>query len=53
MVMENAALNAIRAYRDPDESAVGTAVRVRHLPATPVRRLVAGSVQLSISRLLR
>jgi predicted thioesterase len=26
MVMENAALNAIRAYLDPGESAVGTAV---------------------------
>jgi fluoroacetyl-CoA thioesterase len=31
MVMENAALNAIRAYLDPGESAVGTAVNVRHL----------------------
>jgi fluoroacetyl-CoA thioesterase len=36
MVMENAALNAIRAYLDPGESAVGTAVNVRHLAATPV-----------------
>jgi fluoroacetyl-CoA thioesterase len=34
MVMENAALNAIRAYLDPSESAVGTAVNVRHLAAT-------------------
>jgi len=42
MVMENAALNAIRAYLDPGESAVGTAVNVRHLAATPVGRLVAG-----------
>ena len=36
MVMENAALNAIRAYLDPGESAVGTAVNVRHFAATPV-----------------
>ena len=40
IVMENAALNAIRAYLDPGESAVGTAVNVRHLAATPVGRLV-------------
>ena len=42
MVMENAALNAIRAYLYPGESAVGTAVNVRHLVATPVGRLVSG-----------
>jgi len=36
MVMENAALNAIRAYLDPGESTVGTAVNVRHFAATPV-----------------
>ena len=35
-VMENAALNAIRGYLDPGESAVGTAVDIRHLAATPV-----------------
>ncbi len=33
--MENAALNAVRAYLDPGESAVGTQVNVRHLAATP------------------
>ena len=33
--MENAALNAVRAYLDPGESAVGTLVNVRHLAATP------------------
>ena len=36
MVMENAALNAIKAYLDSGESAVGTEVDVRHLAATPV-----------------
>ena len=35
MMMENAALNAIRPYLDPEESAVGTAIDVRHLAATP------------------
>ena len=34
--MENAALNAVRSYLDPGESAVGTEVNVRHLAATPV-----------------
>jgi fluoroacetyl-CoA thioesterase len=36
LFMENAALNAVRAYLDPGESAVGTLVNVRHLAATPV-----------------
>jgi fluoroacetyl-CoA thioesterase len=40
--MENAALNAVRDYLAPGESAVGTAVNVRHLAATPVgHRIVA------------
>ena len=46
MVMENAALNAIKAYLDPGESAVGTAVNVRHLAATPVGRLVSGEAEV-------
>ncbi len=36
LIMENAALNAIRSYLDLGESAVGTAIAVRHLAATPV-----------------
>ena len=36
MIMENAALAAIRPYLERDESAVGTAINVRHLAATPV-----------------
>ena len=47
MVMENAALNAIRAYLDAGESAVGTAVNVRHLAATPVGRLVSGEAEVT------
>ena len=34
--MENAALNAVRAYLEPGESAVGTSVNIEHLAATPV-----------------
>ncbi len=47
MVMENAALNAIKGYLDPGESAVGTAINVRHLAATPVGRLVTGEAEVS------
>src|ERR1700738_1059409 len=47
MVMENAALNAIRAYLDPGESTVGTAVNVRHLVATPVGRLGTGEAEVT------
>src|SRR6516225_3332822 len=47
MVMENAELNAIRAYLDPGESAVGTAINVRHLAATPVGRLVSGEAEVT------
>ena len=40
--MENAALNAVRDYLDKGESAVGTAVDIRHLAATPVgHRVIA------------
>ena len=40
--MENAALNAVRDYLDPGESAVGTAVNIKHLAATPAgHRIVA------------
>jgi fluoroacetyl-CoA thioesterase len=43
--MENAALNAVRDYLDPGESAVGTAVTIRHLAATPVgHRVTAEAV---------
>lgn len=36
LVMENAALNAIKPYLDAGESCVGTSVDVKHLSATPV-----------------
>src|ERR1017187_5505437 len=42
MVMENAAINAIKPYLDAGESALGTRVDVRHLAATPAGRRVTG-----------
>jgi fluoroacetyl-CoA thioesterase len=47
MVMENAALNAIKDYLDPGESAVGTEVNVRHLAATPAGRVVTGEAEVT------
>ncbi|HEU0157279.1 MAG TPA: thioesterase family protein [Stellaceae bacterium] len=47
MVMENAALNAIREFLEPGESAVGTAVDIRHLAATPAGRLVTGEAEVT------
>src|SRR3954470_1285617 len=47
MAMENAALNAIRAYLDPGESAVGTAVKIQHLAATPVGHLVTAAAEVT------
>jgi fluoroacetyl-CoA thioesterase len=47
MVMENAALNAVRSYLDPGESAVGTAIDIRHLAATPVGRRVTGEARVT------
>jgi predicted thioesterase len=35
LVMENAALNAIKPFLDAGESAVGTAIDVKHFAATP------------------
>jgi fluoroacetyl-CoA thioesterase len=46
LIMENAALNAIRQYLEPGESAVGTRVDIRHLVATPVGREVAGHAEV-------
>ena len=47
MVMENAALNAMKPYLEPGESALGTHVDVRHLAATPVGRLVTGEAEIT------
>jgi fluoroacetyl-CoA thioesterase len=47
LTMENAALNAIRSFLDPDESAVGTAVNIRHLAATPVGHQVRAEAEVT------
>lgn len=45
LFMENAALNAIRQYLGPGESALGTVVDIRHLAATPAgQRVTAEAV---------
>ena len=46
MMMENAALNAIKPYLDASESALGTRVDVRHLAATPVGRRVTANAEV-------
>lgn len=46
MMMENAALNAIKPYFEPGESAVGTSVDVEHLAATPVGHHVAAFAEV-------
>ena len=47
MVMENAALNAIKAYLEPGESAVGTAVNIRHLAPTLAGHQVIGEAEVT------
>jgi fluoroacetyl-CoA thioesterase len=47
MVMENAALNAIKPYLDAGESALGTRVDVRHLAPTPAGRQVVGEAKVT------
>jgi fluoroacetyl-CoA thioesterase len=45
--MENAALNAVREYLDPGESAVGTGVNIRHLAATPVGHQITAQAEVT------
>ncbi len=45
--MENAALNAVRDYLEPGESAVGTMVNVRHLAATPVGHQITAQAEVT------
>jgi fluoroacetyl-CoA thioesterase len=47
MIMENAALNALKPFLEPGESAVGTRIDVRHLAATPVGQRVTGEAEVS------
>ena len=46
LIMENAALNAIKPYLEPSESAVGTSVDVKHLSATPVGHEVRATAEV-------
>ncbi|ACB27862.1 fluoroacetyl-CoA thioesterase [Methylobacterium sp. PvP062] len=46
LIMENAALNAVRQYLDPGESAVGTKVDVTHMAATPVGHRVRAEAEV-------
>jgi fluoroacetyl-CoA thioesterase len=46
-IMENAALNAVRDYLDPGESAVGTVVNIQHLAATPVGHRVIAEAEVT------
>jgi fluoroacetyl-CoA thioesterase len=47
LIMENAALNAIKQYLEVGESAVGTRVDVRHLVATPLGREIVGHAEVT------
>ncbi len=47
MVMENAALNAVKPYLGASESALGTRVDVRHVAATPAGRRVTGEAEVT------
>jgi fluoroacetyl-CoA thioesterase len=47
MAMENASLNAIKAYLEPGESAVGTAVDICHLAPTPVGVTVTAEAEVT------
>ena len=46
LIMENAALNTIRDYLEPDEAAVGTQINVKHLAATPVGHRVVAEAEV-------
>lgn len=47
MIMENAALNAIKPYLEPGESAVGTAIDIHHLAPTPAGAKVVGKAEVT------
>ena len=47
MLMENAALNAIKPYLDTSESCVGMRVDVTHLAATPAGMTVTAQAQVT------
>lgn len=46
LIMENAALNALKQYLEPGETALGTHLDVRHLVATPAGRDVVAHAEV-------
>jgi len=48
LFMENAALDAVREYLPPGESALGTVVNIRHLAATPVGQRVTAEAVVTL-----
>jgi len=47
LFMENAALNAVRDYLEPNESVVGTGINLKHLAATPVGQRVTAEAEVT------
>jgi fluoroacetyl-CoA thioesterase len=47
MIMENAALNAMKPYLEVSESALGTRLDIRHLAATPAGRRITGEAEVT------
>ena len=47
MIMENAALNALKPYLERGESAVGTRIDIRHIAATPAGARVTGEAEVT------
>jgi len=47
LLMENAALNAIKPYLARGQTALGTRVDVMHLAATPIGRTVVGEAEVT------
>jgi len=47
LIMENAALNAVKPYLEPGESTVGTRIDVRHVVATPAGREIVGHAEVT------
>ncbi|SPE36162.1 Fluoroacetyl-CoA thioesterase [Burkholderiales bacterium] len=47
MIMENAALNAIKPYLEPGKTALGTRIDVVHLAPTPAGRTVTGEAEVT------
>jgi len=47
MIMENAALNAVKPYLDPGTTALGTRVDVVHVAATALGRRIRGEAQVT------